>query len=111
MMGRDVGCRGRFGTCLEGRGDGRVFISRVFQFDHDQRQAIDKQNQVRPFVDAVFHNRKLVDRQKIVALGTLKINQPDQIPARLSVVLIGHVDSLGQHAVKGFVVGNEFRGV
>ena len=40
-----------------------------------------------------------------------KINQPDVIAARVTGLLVGDVDPLGEQAVKGLIIANKFRRV
>lgn len=74
---------------LEGRLDRGVFINRILQFNDSQRQAIDKQDYVRALVDVVLDHRELVDHQKIIVLGILEINEPNQVAPAAAIILNG----------------------
>jgi len=55
-----------------------------------------------------------VDDQEIIVSRVSRvgeINQPYQVSPAMPVFLVGDRDPFGEHPVKGFVVGYEFRGV
>jgi len=68
--------RGHFGlVCLElieGAPDRGVFVRRVLEFDHGERQAIDEQHDVRSARVPVLNDGELVDRQPVIGLQRVK---------------------------------------
>ena len=53
-----------------GLADGSVLIRRVLKFYHHQRQAVDKEDHIGPFVLVVFDDRKLIyGKENIVFSG------------------------------------------
>ena len=90
---------------LEGRPHVRLFIRRIFEFDHHQRQPVDKQHDIRALVRVIFHHRVLVNRQEFVVFRPRKIHQPRLIRARLALPRAKlHIHPFRQQAVEGFVV-------
>ena len=99
------------GNCLlvglelfECRPDSCVFIRRVFQFNDHERQAIDKENLIRPFIDIVFNNGELVGNDKVIIFRIFEINEPGKISPALAILLVADLYSLGQHPVECFIV-------
>ncbi len=90
---------------LEGGPDGGVLVGGILEFDHGQRQAVDKEHQVGPTLDLPFDDRELVDRQEFVVCGIFEIDDTDQLMTVRAVPapdLDG--DALHQHAVQGVIV-------
>ena len=51
----------------------------------------------------------MIGHHKIIIFRMFKINQPDDIASFVSVFLVANFYAFGQQAVKGFIIGNEFR--
>ena len=51
---------------LPGGPDGRVFVCRILEFDHPERQAVDEQQHIGPALVLILNNRQLIDRQPVV---------------------------------------------
>ena len=97
---------------IERRPDGRVFVGRVFQFDHRQRQPVDEHHHVGPAVVLPFDHGELVDGQPIVVVGVFIVHQRHAVaPQHAAVAHILDLDPIPQHPVKGPVVGHERRPV
>ena len=82
-----------------------VFVGGVFQFDHHQGQAVDKEDNIRALVGIVFDDGELVDRQKFVVFRDGP--NPSARPYRCGFTLADaefDVHAVGQQAVEGFVV-------
>lgn len=89
---------------LESRLDGGVFVCRVFEFDHHQRQTVDEQNHFGALVDVAFDNRKLIDDQKFILLGILVIQEPNFIAHDSITRAVFNVHAFGEVLVKLVVV-------
>src|SRR5690606_29828956 len=85
--------------------DGGTFIRGIFKFDNYQRNTVDKENNIRAFVYAIFYHRKLVGNNKVVVFGCVEIYQPYQIASLLSVFLVADFNAFGQQAMKAFIIG------
>ena len=78
-------------------------LGRTFQFHQNQRQAIDKQNNIRAAVVSIFHEGILIDHIEIVLCCVCVIDQPhhrrpflaiDRILDRDAVLQIVHKDNI-----------------
>ena len=72
-------------------------------------KTIDKEDQVRSFVDVVFYNSELIGYCEFVIFWSIKINQPDNLTSIITFVLYGYFYSFCEQPVEGFVIGYEFR--
>ncbi len=91
---------------LVGRVDGGVFIDRVLEFDHHQWKAIDKQDHVGTLVLVVFDHGELIGDDELVVFRVSEVDQPHQITTLLPLIRVTDLDAFGQHAMKGFVIGD-----
>ena len=60
---------------------GGIFIAGVLELDHAQRQAVDKDDNIRPPVGLVFDDGELINRQPIVRGQVFKVDQPRGVTA------------------------------
>ena len=65
--------------------DGRVLVAGVLQFDHGERQAVDEDHDVGPSVRVVLDDRELVDREPVVGVGVVEVDQPRLLAAHGSI--------------------------
>ena len=54
----------------------RVLVAGVLEFDDAERQAVDEDHHVRPAVRLVLDDGELVDRQPVVGIGIVEVDQP-----------------------------------
>ncbi len=66
--------------------DGCVLIGRILELDDCQRQAVDKDQNVRTAVPAVLGDCKLVDGKPVVVVRIVEIQEPDLV-MHLAIVL------------------------
>ena len=85
----------------------RFLLGRVLQFDHRQREAVDKQHDVGAPVALVFDDGELVDDQKVVGVGVVSVDEPDLVVSFTVVGTPGDIDAVGQHSVETAVVFDE----
>ena len=91
---------------LPGRPEGSVLVRWILELDDAQRQAIEEQHHVGPAIVLILCDGELVDRQPVVAVGIVEVDDLHLRPAngaRVRPVLHGH--TLHQHPVKGAVAG------
>ena len=69
-----------------GLADCSVLIRRVLEFDHHQRQAVDKEEHIGPFVLITLDNGKLIYGVEDIIRRVLKINEPDPLAPFLAVL-------------------------
>ena len=97
---------------VEGGPDGGVLGGRVLQFHDRQRQAVDEEHDVGAALVAVFDDGELVDRQPVVIVRVVEIQDAHQVAAQRAVgAEVFHGHALDQHAVDGVVVGGQGRAV
>ena len=90
--------------------NGGLFVGRVLQLQHRQRQAVDEERHIRAALVAALHHGELVDRQPVVVGGIVVVQHAHQVAAQRAVgpeVFHGH--ALNQHAMSR-VVGRGQRG-
>ena len=93
---------------MESRPDGGVLIGGILELDDRQRQAIDKDDQIRAAVDMVFQNGKLIDHQPIIIVGIFKIDQPDLIAFDAAIFgSIFNFDAIREHFMERTVVADQ----
>ena len=89
---------------LEGRLDRGVLVGRVLELDHGERQAVDEEHDVGPPRVLPLGDGELVDRQPVVVLRAVEVDDPRLLAgdgAVLAAVLDG--DAVDQHPVDGAV--------
>lgn len=59
--------------------DRRVFVGRVLQLDQGQRQTVDEDHDIGPPVVLSFDHRELLDRQPVVRIDVVEVDQPDVV--------------------------------
>ena len=57
--------------------DRRVFVRRVLEFNHAQRQTVDEQHDVQSASILVFRDSELIDSQPVIVGGILEIDDTD----------------------------------
>ena len=93
---------------VEGGPDGGVLGGRVLQFHDRQRQAVDEEHDIGAALVAVFDDGELVDRQPVVVVRVVEIEDAHQVAAQRAVgAEVFHGHALDQHAVDGMVVGGQ----
>lgn len=84
--------------------------ARRFQFDHDEGQAVDKENHVRPPVVPAADDRELSDRQPVIALRPLEIDERYLASRQHSIVaVVLHIHAFGQQHVDAAVFLQQIR--
>ena len=92
IVSKQAGDDGFVGFYLfESRMDGGVFVRGIFELNQHQRNAIDKEQDIGPFVVAIFNDGELVGDDKIVILRVFKIvkvefKTPIIIKAKLTTI-------------------------
>ena len=56
-----------------------IFINGILELNDNQRDAVDKEHNIRALVIVILDNGKLINRKKFVVFGIGKINQPNFI--------------------------------
>lgn len=80
------------------------FFGGVLELDHDQRQTVDKEDDIGAFVDVVLDDGELLNGKEIVVVGVVKVEQPDLVGAALTLSdAEPDVDTVGQVAVEALV--------
>lgn len=59
----------------------RVFVGRILEFNHAEWESIHEDDDIRPAVVLVLDNRELIDREPVVVLEIIEIDQPHLRPA------------------------------
>jgi hypothetical protein len=90
---------------MVGGNDVRVLRFRAFEFHHHQRQAVEKNQDVRASLVRA-HHRELAHRQPLVA-DVLPIDQPRPVVDRLAAALVFHRHAIHQQAVNALVLLNQ----
>ena len=81
--------------------DGGIFISCVLEFNHTERQAVDKDNNIGAAVVLPFDDGELIDDQPVVIGWMIKVNQTYPVARNRTVIaLILNLDAISQHTVK-----------
>ena len=89
---------------IPGRPDRGVLVRRVLQLDHAQRQTVHEKHHVRPPRVAVLGDAELVDRQPVVGIGFLEVDDLDLISLHPALgVAILDLDAVHQHPVESAV--------
>lgn len=92
---------------LLGRG---VHVRRVLQLDDNKRQAVDERDDVGPLGDLAFLDRELVDRQPVVGVDVVEVDEPRLVAGDAAVgPRVLHVDSVAEQAAEAVVVLDEAR--
>ena len=91
------------------RAERRFFVGGVLQLDDGEGKSVDEQHEVGAFVLAVLDHSELVNDDEVVVLGVLEIDEPDEVAARVAV-LVGDVDAFGEESMERFVAGEQFGG-
>ena len=88
--------------------DGRVLVAGVLQLDHGERQAVDEDHDVGPPVGVVLDHRELVDREPVVGVRVVEVDQPRLLAADGSVGA-PHLDrhALDEVAMQPPVLGDQ----
>jgi hypothetical protein len=93
---------------LPGAPDRRVLVSRILEFQHGQRQAVDEHHNVRPPVVLCFDHRELIHRQPVVGLRIGEIHQAHMIARDGAVgAFVFHFYAIAQPMMEGAVVGEK----
>ena len=86
------------------------FIRHILQLDDHQRQAIDKDNHIGTFLDAILNHGKLIHCQEIVELRVLEIKDLHFFRMKTAIALPDrHINALGQQFVKDVIVAQKLR--
>ncbi len=92
---------------LPGRGLG---IARVLELDDGQRQPIDEHDHVRPSVGLALDHGELVDRQPVVGLRVVEVEQPGLVAGDRAVgPRVLDVDTVDEQAMEAAVVLEQAR--
>ena len=95
---------------LERRPDGGVFVGRVLELDHRQRQPVDEEDDIRPARVLVLGDRELIDREPVVVLRIVEVEHARLRPADRAVRrAVLHRHALHQQAMYGAVAGRQLR--
>ena len=90
--------------------DRRLLVGRVLELDHRDRQAVEEQHDVRPALVAAVHDRELVDREPVVGLRPLVV---DDLRLRAGDRAVGpavlHRHAVDEHPVERPVALDERR--
>ncbi len=70
---------------VEGPVQGGVLVPRVLQLHHGQGQAVDKDHHIRAAFALVLDDRELIDRQPVVVLQPVEVDQPGLVTADAAV--------------------------
>ncbi|GIW98692.1 MAG: hypothetical protein KatS3mg111_2025 [Pirellulaceae bacterium] len=87
-----------------------LLVGGILQFNDGNRQAVQKDNQIRPPCRVAAFDGELIDHQQVVVLRSSKIDQPCLVAAcfaRLGSIL--DIDSVGQQPVEPTVVLDQRR--
>ena len=86
---------------VEGAAERRVLVARALELDHPEGEAVHEHHHVRAPVVLVLDHRELVDREPVVVVRVVEIDQPSLV-ARNGAVAVGdlHVQAVHDHAVK-----------
>ena len=89
---------------LPGRPDCGVLVRRILEFDHSERQPVDEEHDVRPSPVPVLADSELVDRQPVVGVRILEIDnarlRPPDRPVLHGVL---DRDAIDEQAMKGAI--------
>ncbi|MCY1294178.1 hypothetical protein D9M70_434640 [compost metagenome] len=85
---------------LEGLPDIGIHVRRILQFQQHQRQAVDEQDDVGPTRMFRPLNTELIDRQPLIAAHIDPVDQPHEVAARLTILLVLNRDATDQKAME-----------
>ncbi len=86
-------------------------VGRVLELDHDQRNAVDEQHDVRPAVVFALDDGVLIDREPVVAVGVREVDEPRLVVNDAAVSVVLNVDAVGEHPVEVAVALDQARRV
>ncbi len=70
---------------MERVGDRGILIGGVLEFQNRQRQAVDEQHHIGPAIVLPLDHRELIDREPVVRLGRLEVDQPHTVPSNRAI--------------------------
>ena len=82
-----------------------VFVGRVLEFDHAQRQAVDEDHDIGPPVAFILDDGKLIEDEPIIAIDLLEVDGPDFIARDRTVGSFEfHVEAIDQQLMPAPIV-------